>query len=310
MSSSLKRKRNGSDEETSEGEEEDEERRRRKGKGKELGAGWDQVIHDDQEKILQVLEKVEREEERKKRRERMLRDEREREQRELEEEIRLSEAANAELGENSGLSALDKLVTGGNTASGSATPKEVELGKDGKPKKEKKKKKDGPGNLALDHAKKLTDQVAMRSIGGRSFTWATQGNSGFASPTPGGLNTPGSALPRPKFAGTSASGLPPPNFGTPLSRAAFPALSTTFSNTSASFDPLARLTNVPPLHDANRTEVQKAEWERNKKVVELGDVTFALERERGMGVGRGSGRNVLIRSRSGLRGGGHVWRGR
>lgn len=298
-------------------EEEEEDRRRRKGKGKAIeGAGWDQIIYDDQEKILSVLEKVEREEERKKRRERMLRDQKEQEEKDLEEAIAASEAANAELGNQSTGNALDNLVMGssmGTPGSGTSTPRGTgggaftgELGKDGKPKKETKKKpkKDNPGNLSEVVKKKMTDQVAMRSIGGRKFSWATAGGSGFSSPTPGGMSTPG-GLPAPKFP-SGLSGLPAPNFGTPLagssqpfSKAPFP---TPLNSNSHTFNPLARLSGVPLLHEANRSEIEKAEWERGKSVVELGDIVFALERERGMGVGKGTGRNVLIKSRAGLKG--------
>ena len=145
--------------------------------------------------------------------------------------------------------------------------------------------------MSEDVRKRLTDQVAMRSIGGKSFSWATAGASmsGFASPTP-------SNLPKPKFA--PGSSLPPPTFGTPIHKPS--GLGAPSFTPGSGEGLLSRVTGVPPLHDAGRRERDKEEWERGVNVVERGDLVFALERERGMGVGRGSGRDSIARARAGV----------
>ncbi|KAL8293534.1 hypothetical protein RQP46_000235 [Phenoliferia psychrophenolica] len=324
-----KRKR-GEDEEPEEDDDDDEEnfdddfdeldggeakRARRaaaKGKAREPEPAWDVVVYDDAEKVLGVLERVDREEERKRRRERMLRDQREEEERALDDAIKASEEAQRDLDGLASSSNLDHLVMGagggtpGPSGSGAATPKGDETpGKDKKPKKVRKPKKDTPAvtarNMSEDVKKRLTDQVAMRQLGGRSFSWLNSGGAagsssgGFNSPTPG-------ALPKPKFA--PASSLPPPTFGSPLATGEFSNSNNANGTGPSSAIPsalgLGRLSNVPPLHDANRARAAKEEWERGQHVVELGDVVFALERERGMGVGKGTGRNVLMRARAGL----------
>lgn len=238
---------------------------------------------DEQEKVLGVLERVDREEERKKRRERMIREQKEQEERDLAEAVAASAAAEAEREASGG--AGERLVVGG---SGVSTPKGKE-GKEGKEKKEKKKKKEGA--MSEDVRKRLTDQVAMRSIGGKTFSWLNAGASsgGFASPTP-------SNLPKPKFA--PGSSLPPPSFGTPMHKPS--GLGAPSFTPGSGEGLLGRMAGVPPLHDAGRREREKEEWERGVNVVERGDLVFALERERGMGVGRGSGRNSIARARAGL----------
>ncbi|GAA5869938.1 hypothetical protein JCM1840_007675 [Sporobolomyces johnsonii] len=231
-----------------------------------------------------------------------------------------------------------------NNADGPSTPggkgSETPLGKDGKPKKERKKKAkpgavgaDGtPGsgastpsattiarNMTEDVKKRLTDQVAMRSLGGNKFSWL---NAGVGSPTPAGAGAVGGAggLPKPKFA--PASSLPPPSF-TPLGGASAGALPSTSllnpanssaaaaagaasSSASAAANALttSRL-NVPPLHDAQRTQIAKDTWQAGHHVVELGDLLFALDRERGMGVGKGAGRGAALRGRAGVTRGGY-----
>ncbi|KAK4700184.1 hypothetical protein P7C70_g6066, partial [Phenoliferia sp. Uapishka_3] len=278
-----------------------------KGKSREGEPAWDVVVYDDPEKILGVLERVDREEERKRRRERMLRDQKEEEERALEDAIKASEEAQQAF-EGPSSTSIDHLVMGagggasGASGSGPATPKgdETPGSKDKKPKRERKKKKEtaaNPRNLSEDVKKRLTDQVTSRQIGGRSYSWLNSGggvgssSTGFSSPTPG-------ALPKPKFA--PASSLPPPNFGSPLATGGFGAAGGSATGGSHLPSALGRLSNVPPLHDANRARAAKEEWERGQHIVEIGDVVFALERERGMGVGKGTGRNVLLRSRAGL----------
>ncbi|EGU12551.1 hypothetical protein RTG_01084 [Rhodotorula toruloides ATCC 204091] len=213
---------------------------------------------------------------------------------------------------------------------------ETPLGKDGKPKKTRAKKvKGGEGgsgastpapatgsstkNLAEDIKKRLTDQTALRSLGGQKFSWL---NSSIGSPSPagGGLGGAGN-LPKPKFA--PASALPPPSFApngaststsmlNPANSAAAAgakAASGAGDETPAASAAAAALTtsrlNIPPMHDAQRTQLDKQKWEAGHHVVELQDLLFALDRERGMGVGSGSGRSAAIRGRSGITRGGY-----
>lgn len=287
-----------------------------KGKGKEKVPAWDTLVLDDTEKLLGVLERVDREEERKKRRERMLREQKEQEERDLAEAIAASEAAEREAAEAAGAkgAAVDKLIVGGTPGgSGPSTPRAggddtpVQLDKNGKPKKPRKKKADGPAttarNMSEDVKKRLTDQVAMRSLGGKNFSWlnAGSGGGGLGSPSPAGL-------PKPKFA--PASSLPPPTFN--ALGAASGSMPNGSSSLNPSFNPMAssssgnlppalnRLAGVPPLHDANRAARTAEEWERGANITEMGDLMWVLERERGVGVGRGSGRNVLLRGRAGI----------
>lgn len=215
----------------------------------------------------------------------------------------------------------------GGSGGGDETP--VGLDKNGKPKKPSKKKKlDGtaPGsikNMSEDVKKRLTDQTAMRSLGRKQFSWLNNGGGGGVGA--GGFGSPSPALPRPKFA--PASSLPPPTFATPnahLSRTPGGGA----SNSDGLFSPLgsagggaagaggpggpggfglgpgpstlSRLSHVPPLHDANRAQRQLTEWETSRTVVERDDLLFVLERERGAGIGRGSGRNVVLRAQAGI----------
>jgi hypothetical protein len=288
-----------------------------KKKKKSKVPAWDHLVLDDAEKILNVLERVDREEERRRRRERMIRDEREREAQELADAM----AAEAEEEEET----TGRVTKGGapstpgpasRTASpgpdGTSTPKLSKAKAKSKaladggtetPKpKEKKKKKDTPAvtarNLSEDVRKRLSDQTAMRSAGGRTFSWLNPGASGssnFGTPTPAST-----FLAKPMFAPQPGSSLPPPTFGIP-SRASSSLLQSTtlsqFNKSSlassstlpgtSSQHPLSRLANVPALHDASRAFEAKELWERRKKEVELGDIVWALERERGMGAAKG-----------------------
>ncbi|GAA6056583.1 hypothetical protein JCM3770_006652 [Rhodotorula araucariae] len=202
------------------------------------------------------------------------------------------------------------------------------LTKDGKPKKERKKKAKGEDgasgtstpaagskgaggkNLSEDIKKRLTDQTALRSLGGQKFSWL---NAGIGSPSPagggpGGLGTPG-GLPKPKFA--PASALPPPSFA-PVGNGAAgtstsllnPANSSGGRGGGAGDAAATALTtsrlNIPPLHDAQRTQLAREQWAAGHRVVEAQDLLFALDRERGMGTGRGTGRSAAIRGRAGI----------
>jgi len=139
-----------------------------------------------------------------------------------------------------------------------------------KPKKERKKKEKpvSAKNMSEDVRKRLTDQTALASMGGRSFAWA----SGGAAPSPLGPRGGGGDK------GKGASSQP----GTPTAGA-----------DSGSAANLARLANVPPRHDANRLASERAAWATDHKLVQLSDLLFAVDRERGTGVDRGSGKHVL-----------------
>lgn len=279
-----------------------------KRKGKEKVPAWDTLVYSDTEKLLGVLERVDREEERRNRRERMLRDQREEEERALAEAIAESERLEREANGGSGGSG----AAGTPASGGPSTPRPAGVGpggfdtpvdKDGKPKKKSKKKMSEvtvARNMSEDVKKRLTDQVAMRWSGGKSFSWLNPGAGagGFGSPSPAG-----SSLPKPKFA--PASSLPPPSFA--------PTTSSGLANgVSASDDPfggsqpslmqsnLSRLSGVPPLHDVQREKQIQEDWERGRCIVEKEDLLFVLDRERGAGVGRGSGRNVLLKGRAGI----------
>lgn len=230
----------------------------------------------------------------------------------------------------------------GSGAGGADTPS---LGKDGKPKKKKKAKggDDGPsgtstpapggaggaGASALksslgpgkfgteDIKKRLADQTAMRSLGGRTFSWLNNGPVG--SPTPGGAgpSTPGGLLPKAKFGGAQGSPMPQPNFapngagvggaGAASTSKLNPANSTEAGaarggqqQDAAATDLMVSKLNVPQMTDAQRTRTARDEWAAGQRVVEAQDLLFALDRERGMGTGRGSGRGAAVRGRAGI----------
>lgn len=287
--------------------------------GTELVPAWDHVIFDDQEKLLGVLERVDREEERKHRRTRMIRDQKEEEERELAEAIAASEAAEREL---NGQPPINPLLTslpgtapstpGPSKLSKTATPatKDTPGGvapygytASGKIRKEPKpkKKKEGAAMTARtmteDVRKRLADQTALRSVGGRSFSWMSTGGNG----SPGGFGSPSpaSSLNKAKFA--PASSLPAPNFATPSRPSSGLANSSSLNPyggraSTLGTNGLMRMSNLPARHDVSRNEFTLNEWEDSKRQVEMGDLVFALERERGMGVGRGSGSRSLTRA--------------
>jgi len=252
-------------------------------------------------------------------------------------------------GKGKAKNAADRFLAANNQSDSSApsTPTK-ELGKDGKPKKKKKSKLNADGtttpgggggggggtstpsgnstpsatsiakNMSEEARKRLTDHSAMKSLGGTKYSWmnaaAGPSSSTFGSPSPatpsmlgGGVS---SSLGRPKFQPSQSSWLGGGNAGlsslnpannTPIS-AKDPSLLNNALTTS-------RL-NVAPLHDAQRTQIAKDEWEAGHHVVEMGDLLFAMDRERGVGIGKGSGRNTAVRGRAGITRGGHRGGGR
>ncbi|SCZ98016.1 BZ3500_MvSof-1268-A1-R1_Chr7-3g09671 [Microbotryum saponariae] len=251
---------------------------------------WDAVVYDEPEKALWVLEKVDREEERRRRRERVLRDEKEQEEKELREAVEASERAREEQERGPeglstpGLDRTDQTTTTtntlGSTTAGMETPKSNPL------LKKKKKRELGQAaiakNLSGDVQKRLTDQIAMRSLGGRSFSWLS--GAGAA----GG----GSTMSTPNRPHTQSA------IGTPT-------LGTTPTAGSSSLNPfpssLNRLTTIPSLHDANRQKLDAEEsWRQGAHVVELKDLLFALDNQRGMGAGKGAGKVASLKARAGV----------
>ncbi|SGZ27661.1 BQ5605_C026g10158 [Microbotryum silenes-dioicae] len=249
---------------------------------------WDAVVYDEPEKALWVLEKVDREEERKRRRERVLRDEKEQEEKELREAVEASERAREEQERDDigisthGVDGTDQTTTNTLALTGNMeTPKSNPLLK-------KKKKRDlGQAaiakNLSGDVQKRLTDQIAMRSLGGRSFSWL----SGAGGAAAGG------------------SSMLTPNRPHNQSAIGTPTLGTTPSARSSSLNPfpssLNRLTTIPSLHDANRQKLDAEEtWRQGTHVVELKDILFALDNQRGMGLGKGAGKVASLKARAGV----------
>lgn len=57
---------------------------------------------------------------------------------------------------------------------------------------------------------------------------------------------------------------------------------------------------TPALHEANRKKAEEEAWNKGKRVVELGDLLWAMERERGMGAGAGSGIEAATKARGGV----------
>ncbi|GAA6061192.1 hypothetical protein JCM10212_002405 [Sporobolomyces blumeae] len=228
----------------------------------------------------------------------------------------------------------ERFLAANNPDSAPSTPTK-ELGKDGKPKKKKKAKTAAEGgggggggggtpapsgtstpsaasvakNMSEDAKKRMTDNSAMRSLGGAKYSWMNAGPMGSPSPASAAFGgTPG-GLPRPKFAPASSLSQMS-NFATTSTSNLNPAnsapISATGSGQNAAANALmtSRL-NIPPLHDAQRTQIAKDRWEAGHHVVELHDLLFALDRERGVGVGKGAGRGAAVRGRAGITRGGY-----
>ncbi|GAA5976828.1 hypothetical protein JCM5350_007260 [Sporobolomyces pararoseus] len=214
-----------------------------------------------------------------------------------------------------------------------------ELGKDGKPKKKKKPKNptggpDTPGgattpgtstpgggltstpsatsiakNMPEDVRKRLTDSSAMKSLGGTKYSWMNAGGLGSPSPASSlgsGVGGVSSLLGKPKFAPASSIGIGGGLGTTSSSSGLNPANNSPITANSDLANALttSRL-NVPPLHDSQRTKIAQDQWQAGHHVVELNDLLFALDRERGAGVGKGAGRNAAVRGRAGISRGGY-----
>ncbi|SCV70558.1 BQ2448_3320 [Microbotryum intermedium] len=262
--------------------------------GKKKEPVWDSIVYDEPEKALLILEKVDREEERKRRRERVLRDEKEQEEKELREAVEASERAKREEeGETMVEAGIGTGSTPGAHQTTTSTSTTLDSGSMETPKpnlllKKKKKRELGQSaiakNLSGDVQKRLTDQIAMRSLGGRSFSWLSGAGGG------GG----GSAMSTP-IRPTGGSTLSTPTLGDGTTPSAGPSTLNPFPST------LHRLTTIPSLHDANRQKIDAEEaWRQGAHVVELKDVLFALDNQRGMGVGKGAGKVASLKARAGV----------
>lgn len=239
---------------------------------------YDQVVYDDQERLLAVMARVEAEEERAARKARMDRD--------LDESAKAEAAASASAGAGGAL---------GDGSAGPGTPS-TPSGAEGKPKKEKKSKKQGPSvtakNLSEDARARQSNQTAMRSVGGPSrYSWLSGGGGAAAG---AGSFTPASRLPG-SAAGTPGldgpKGLPAPKFAP-----APPTFASVSSLPRPGFpDGTSRLGGpLPGPHEAVGGIGLAGRPESANVTVR--DATFALERERGTGAGRGTGTKALYRA--------------
>ena len=126
--------------------------------------------------------------------------------------------------------------------------------------KKKKKKVDGPGvtakNMSEEQRKKMSNAAASHAIGGaaKQYAWMTAGSAGAAA--------------KPRANATSASSAPSPAAGGGLSATTPSAWSKPYQNTAKT------ATTTRP--------------EDSKKIVNLRDALFVVERERGHGGGRGA----------------------
>ncbi|GAA5873229.1 hypothetical protein JCM16303_001059 [Sporobolomyces ruberrimus] len=240
-------------------------------------------------------------------------------------------------GKGKAKNAADRFLASNQGDGGVPSTPTKELGKDGKPKKKKKPKAgagvgDTPGaggsgggastpggatpsgtstpsatsiakNMSEDVRKRLTDSSAMKSLGGTKYSWMNAGGMGSPSPSLGsGVS---SLLGKPKFAPASSFGAS----GSTSTSSLNPANNAPITANSSSLELANALTtsrlNVPTLHDSQRTKIAKDQWESGHHVVELNDLLFAMDKERGAGVGKGAGRNAVMRGRAGVTRGGY-----
>ncbi|KNZ57719.1 uncharacterized protein VP01_208g6 [Puccinia sorghi] len=269
-----------------------------KQKEREAEAMYDQVVYDEPERILSMLARVEGEEERKAR---------------LERESTEGEGADAGPG-GSQLQQSGLLGTG--VEGGSPHEKAAPV------KKEKKRKREGPGQLARnmseDARARQSNQTAMRSVGGRSkYSWLSGGvvSGGSNKALPTSLMA---SLPAPKFAPQTSSGAQTQQGpSTPTAsdhHSAHPTSST--NRASAPFGPSSSSTpSSSSLAAATSTSRPKKESSHFHHLssrlggpipakhpsslsphIGLKDCLFALERERGTGAGKGTGSKSLFKA--------------
>ena len=235
---------------------------------------WDQVLYDDNEKILSTIDKVEREDERQARKARLARD-----QAEDEERLRLERlAADGEDGDAS-------MAVDGGLGSGSVpgTPSGAKgAGETGK--KEKKRKREtatqAARNMPEDVRKKLSDATASRKLGTKKYNWLAGGASGDSSPM----------RKKPKFPTLPPSSL---SISTSLSGLATSGELPDSAMDSALPSGLGRLGGIPSAHDASRTGPA---GDVVDSVVTIRDALFVMDKERGKGAGNGSGTRPMIRA--------------
>lgn len=248
---------------------------------------YEQVVYDDPERILGMMSRVEAEEESTARKARLERD------------MKEGDA---------------KLPNGGASTpgfgDGGSTPSTPGAGGDGaKGTKDKKVKKQGPGqtakNMSEDARARLSNQTAMRSVGGPArYSWLSGGVGASTPGTPSPLGAANSSSAGGAGGDGTLKGLPAPKFqpqpaGSSL-KSSFLASASSLPRpglppSSSSSDPLSRLSGpLPGPHDA--VGGRSAQGRPEAGNVGIRDAVFALERERGTGAGRGTGTRALMRS--------------
>ncbi|MBW0517928.1 hypothetical protein O181_057643 [Austropuccinia psidii MF-1] len=258
-----------------------------KGKQKEKApeAMYDQLIYDEPERILSILARVEGEEERRARLER--------------------QSTESEADRLAGITSkeIDQQPTTPSHVSESSrshpTDQNDKIGSQAK--KEKKRKREGPGqqakNMSEDARARQSNQTAMRSVGGRSkYSWLSGGVVNTSTPRVMTSSNPTTAimasLPAPKFAPSNTKVNPINNKSnsTTVNRnlTGLNLIKKDGTNNQSLNNRLGGL--IPSHHLATGPKNQE------ERRVELKDCLFALERERGTGVGKGSGSKTLFKT--------------
>lgn len=259
----------------------------KKGKQKEREpmAMYDQIVYEQPERILSMLARVEGEEERKAR---------------LEREAATEGQEGDRGGGPEGGPSQASISASLEAAGGHGETHE----KTGPVKKEKKRKREGPGQLARnmseDARARQSNQTAMRSVGGRSkYSWLSGGVVAAGSKP---LSSPLVAnLPAPKFAPTNTQG--PTHADRPQSLSVSTALPPRPSSSSSQRPKKSDLPGAPNTHLSHSSNTARLGGILSDihpahlaETVGLNDTLFALERERGTGAGKGTGSKTLFKT--------------
>lgn len=266
-----------------------------KQKEREPEAMYDQLIYDRPERILSMLARVEGEEERKARLER--------ESNEVDRES-----------SSTGMVPNTKDPTQPTRSSNHYSDPSDQADKLGQVRKEKKRKREGPGqqarNMSEDARARQSNQTAMRSVGGRSkYSWLSGGVVSNSQSTARGLSTTNpimASLPAPKFAPqapplgsqanlSSSQDRPKPTSVSRMTTTTSTTTTTTQANKDRTIGSIvgskkdshpSRLGGLLPPKHLSHESTQ----------VGLNDCLFALERERGTGAGRGTGTKTVFKT--------------
>lgn len=237
---------------------------------------WDQVLHDDNEKILTTFDRVEREEERQARKSRLLRDQLEQAEKERLERL-------AEEGDDGGGDVSMKVEGGSGSVPG--TPAAGGSGKGEPGKKEKKRKREtatqAARNMTEDVRKRLSDATASKKLGTKKFSWLASGT---------GLGGADSPSMRKK---ARIPPLPPSSLS--ISMTSLPTLGTSLQDglDQPPLTAMERLAGVPAAHDASQIGSQD---DPANRLVTIRDALFVMDQERGKGAGTGSGTRPTVRA--------------